>query len=282
MAAPMARNVLPTDGPRENEVLGLIYWSINFIKVVAFCSFFLGVWELVHAFALLVARSAVVPLSSLPLSLGFVFIGVETFFIFLFDKRYVSSEEEENLIRALFRLGDLWLIFAATAAAAAAPVIPYLIHRFTGLGIPFGLLVALYCVLALGIVALFGVTFRAQQRFSPPNHPIINEVPSFARRNIDRVRLIGFFSMGVGAFLVLLYCFDALPLAPTEPLENLFIGIVFLGVGGAITFYWRGVREIHRNPSLIYFERSLERLNLFWLTASVAFLIATLVAVFVS
>ncbi|MBI1859881.1 MAG: hypothetical protein HYR96_03060 [Deltaproteobacteria bacterium] len=277
----MARNVLPSDTPRENEVLGLIYWSINFIKVVAGCTCAIGVWQIIHAFALFGAHNSVPPFSNLAAALGFLFLGIQTFQIFRFDKAYVVSEKDESLIHALFRLGDFWLIYAATVGASLLPVTPYLIQRATGYIVPSTILIVVYVLSAAAFITLFTINLLATKRFAPPTHPIIKEVQTFARRNVDRVRLIGFFSMGVGALLVLLYSFDLLPFAPAEPVEHLMTGTAFLVVGAAITFYWRGVREIHRNPSLIYFERTLERLNLFWLLASIAFL-TTLVTILVA
>lgn len=276
----MAQNVLPSDQPRENEVLGLVFWSVNFIRAVAIITFLSGVYQLAHVLALANAQISITPLAGLTSALGFIFLGVQTFQIFRFDKRYTTSEQDEYLTQALFRIGDIWPLLAFIAGSCVLQVIPYLILRATRYVIPTGALFALYGCAAFTVISLVLFHLLKQRRFSPPNGPIIREIPAFARRNINRTRFIGFFCLGAGSLLSLLYSLDLLPYGPKEPVETLVTGLAFIVVGGAITFYWRAVREIHRNPSLIYFERSLERLNLFWLLAAVAFAAQFIASVF--
>lgn len=80
-------------------------------------------------------------------------------------------------------------------------------------------------------------------------------------------------SVAIGLLWIWAYLGDALLSTSLDKAAVALSGAAYLLIGTSVGFVWRAVREIQRNPSLIYFERTMEKLNFFWLSACIGFVI---------
>ncbi len=277
----MARNILPSNEARENEILGLVYWNIPFVKAITGLSFAIGLLHLI--LGTIDGVRAVFSDQPIHSSIwqilqgsGFLGIGGFAYRIFRFEKKYVESEDEDSLIRALSHLCDFWILYGVTVLALFVPIIGNSLGSF---GSSDPILISQIIWGSLGIYLSRRLLLKPPSH-SPSSHRLTSEIPAFAKTNLSLTCFTGFFSIGIGALYVVLYVLELLPPSSLGPAAALVYGLAFITVGSFTTFLWRAVREIHRNPSLIYFERMFERLNLFWLATTVAFFAVLVATVF--
>jgi magnesium-transporting ATPase (P-type) len=96
---------------------------------------------------------------------------------------------------------------------------------------------------------------------------------AFANKSLSRARTLTFISVGIGILWIWAYLGDALINTSLDTISVALSGAAYLLIGSAVGFVWRAVREIQRNPSPIYFERTMEKVNFFWLATCIGFII---------
>jgi len=269
----MAKNISPLMA-HDNEVYGLIAWGVFPTRLLYFLGCAIGCQQLIFSFlSFFIRENTLMGTWQLALSVAFFFMGWQ---VFLFSKEsddYIKSESNERLARALNYAGGFWIAYQLTLFFSVAPLIAYLIRNFAGLDYQKSFLKSFVGIpamlLALGFILFL---FKEKQLFSVKK-TITQYVEWFANKNISRTRTLTFISIGIGILWIWAYMADALNNTSLDNIAVALSGAAYLLIGAAVGFVWRAVREIQRNPSLIYFERTMEKLNFFWLSSCIGFLI---------
>lgn len=251
---------MPSVQARENEVLGLVDWRTRFVAAVSFLALGQGITKV--AIGIYKLWNGDLSLSFVE-GCGYLAVACHAFHIRKYERQYVDSENEKDLIRAMWLTGDLWTLLgfvsviplAALAAGINAPL-------------PFDSWAINMALAGVG-AAFYGTILRRRLNRPPSNDTFVREIPNFARASVWKTRNVGIGFMVLGFVFLIpnVLTVDDTNLASSLSGVGLMGSLGYIAIGAAITFLWRRVREIHRNPSLIYFERTLERLNLFWLVA---------------
>jgi hypothetical protein len=269
----MAKNISPIMA-RENEVHGLIAWSVIPTRILFYLSLLISLQQLAFgAVALFYHSNVLMGTWQLTLAVAFLFM---SFQVSLFSKKsqqYLSSEENGFLAKALSHLGGFWISYLITLFFSVAPLVAFLIRSFIGFDYQKLTLKTFLGVPALVVVVALSFFLSKENRFSAVQKSLTQYVESFANRNLSRTRTLTFVSVGIGILCIWAYLGDALLNTSLDKAAVAFSGAAYLFIGAAIGFVWRAVREIQRNPSLIYFERTMEKLNFFWLSTCIGFLI---------
>lgn len=240
----MALNINPQERADGHEIAGLVYWNIPWVQGIAALLLLIGVQHTVFHF-----DNAI----RLTLSLVFILAAFNLVTLFLSEKKYVNSEKEGDLALTLSALGNFWRTYAVVLIFSLGSLV-----NTAGKGGYFYLIPLIVAVFLL-------VSFVKEKKRMGSVTDLTQCISSFAKGNVNQVRFVAFFSFLVGfAFLVLYLLSFFIKIAVSET-TCLLWSASYIGIGTGARLYWLKVRDICRNPSVIYFERSLERLNLYWL-----------------
>lgn len=261
----MAQNIAPSLAARDNEVQGLLAWSVVPVRLALFFSLSLGIHDLFFlSISAAVSRPTVLTVFHAAQALGFLFIAAKLATFVHFTTRYVHSEENSSLVRAMAALTGFWAFLALVIFCEAFPI-GLRIAKNAGL-FSFGtsfLFWVLLPILGGGVVILLirSRVFSLSKSFN-------QQIDLFARVNLSRTRTIAISSILAGGLYLGLYATNRLTMGVDYPFV---MGVVSIVSGVSLVFVWKGVREINRNATLIYFERTLEKLNFFWLISCIGF-----------
>jgi hypothetical protein len=269
----MAKNISPLVN-RDNEVHGLVTWSVYPTRFLIYLSLAISLQQLFVGILFLFYRgNTLMGTWHSALGIAFTFMAWQVSLFYQQSKKYVSTEENSLLAKALVHLGGFWLCYQITLLFSVAPLVAYFIRIFIGYDYQTFQLKDFFGVPAL-LVSLGLIVFLFKEsRLQSVQSTLTQYVESFANRNISRTRTLTFISVGIGVLWIWAYLGDFLVNTSMDDVAVALSGAAFLLMGSAIGFVWRAVREIQRNPSLIYFERTMEKLNFFWLSTCVAFVI---------
>ncbi|NBX67626.1 MAG: hypothetical protein EBR01_01535 [Proteobacteria bacterium] len=269
----MAKNISPLMA-RENEVHGLIAWSVFPTRILFYLATAIGCQQLIFGvISFLLRENILMGTWQTALSSAFFFMAWQ---VSLFSKEsdvYVKSESNEPLAKALNYMGGFWSAYQLTLFFSVAPLIAYLVRNLVGIDYQDFILKSFLGIPALLITIIFSWTLSRANRFDLVKKTITQYVEWFANKNLSRTRGLTFISIGIGILWIWAYIGDALMNTSLDNAAVALSGAAYLLMGAAVGFVWRAVREIQRNPSLIYFERTIEKINFFWLCSCIGFLI---------
>ena len=259
----MAQNIAPSLDRSDDEISGLLNWSLPFAIVTTLMSLLVASLRLLE-----LGSKAYLPLSSLIgvwhllQTLAFIWHGQQSFSFFKSAKAFVNSGKQQFLGEAMGRLGNIWNAYAVILFCSLMGAITLVLdkNRTISQTVSVSVLVSFLLTMILSM--------NLEKRRSFAGEKFKKELPPFALLSVRRTRSLAFLSLGVGAIFIILYIFDFFPTSPLSSVASLFCGLGYLLMGVFMGFYWRALREIQRNPSWIYFERTLEKLNFYWLVVS--------------
>lgn len=269
----MAKNISPLLA-RENEVHGLVAWSVFPTRVLYYLSGAIGIQQLIFGLlSFFVRQNVLMGTWQTALATAFFFMAWQ---VAMFSKEscdYVKSENNEPLAKALSYVGGFWVSYQLALFFSVAPLIAYLVRTFVGLDYQEFVLKSFVGIPALFVTFGFLLILFKESRFSSVQKTITQYVEWFANKNLSRTRSLTFVSVGIGILWIWAYLGDVLINTSLDNAAVALSGAAYLLMGAAVGFVWRAVRDIQRNPSLIYFERTMEKLNFFWLSSCIGFLI---------
>src|SRR3989338_4217083 len=264
----MAQNIAPSMACRENEVQGLVAWSVIPIRVVAMASLLTGAGQL---FFLLVsvslAQATVVTVARCLEGMNYFVIGAELLLLLRYAKKYVDVEDDTALIRAMTFLSRFWILYVSLVVLSAVPLLLQLTRK--GLGFTFVSSPLWWGLVPAVAVPLFVVVFRIG--LSSEAKKFTDEIQPFARINLPWIRTIALATLASG--VMFMYLFATNRVIPGGGAFPFVRALSSMAIGTSLVFVWKAVREIHRNSTLIYFERTLEKMNFFWLIFCIVLLI---------
>lgn len=262
----MAQNIAPTLGIRENEVQGLLAWSCLPCLISGGASLVLGALGL---FYLSISGALIAPTlvttSFAVESIAFVWLGWQCLRLFHSARRYSHTEDDASLVSAMLELGSVWISLGVVFVSGATPAVLHILRQM----FPFALVRTPW--LWFGIPILGGILyyFDWRTRRISRTKPFVHQIGQFGNSNLLKIRIVALAAILVGVLYLGLYATNRLAWGIAFPFTE---GVAAILIGASLVFVWKGVREINRNSTLIYFERTLEKLNFFWLalTASLA------------
>lgn len=260
----MAQNIAPTLERSDEEISGLLNWSLPFAIVTTLMSLLVASLKLLE-----MGSQQQIPITSLLglwqilQTVAFVLHGYQSFLFFKSAKAFVNSGEEQYLGGAMARLGNIWNAYAVILFCSLMGAITLVLDKNRTIPQSAGLGVL------LSFLVIMILSMRLEKKRSFAGEKFKKELPPFASLSVRRTRSLAFLSLGVGTIFIILYVFDFFQSTPLSSVSSLLCGLGYLLMGVFMGFYWRALREIQRNPSWIYFERTLEKLNFYWLIVSV-------------
>ncbi len=267
----MAKNISPLMA-HENEVHGLMAWSVVPTKVLYYLSLTIAFQQSVFSvISFFLRKNLLMGSWQLALSVAFLFMAWQVSLFTKKSKDYVSSEKNTFLERALIHLGGFWLTYQITLFLSVIPLVLFLVRSIMGLdyqNIEFKNFLGLPAFLMIG--SLIGILIK-EARFQSTEKTLSQYAEAFANKNLSRARTLTFVSVGIGVLWIWAYLGDALLNTALDNAAVALSGAAFLLIGASVGFVWRAVREIQRNPSPIYFERTMEKVNFFWLASCIGF-----------
>ena len=269
----MAKNISPLMA-HESEVHGLMAWSVAPTRILFYLSLVIAIQQFVFGIISLLLRKNILMGSwQLALSVAFIFMAWQVALFSKQSKNYVASEKGNLLDKALIHLGGFWTTYQMALWFSVAPLLLFLVRSFFGLDyqeISFKNYLALPAVIVTLVLIL---ALIKDMRIPCTEKTLSQSAEAFARRNLNRSRTLTFFSIGIGLLWIWAYMGDALINTSLDKIAVAISGAAYLLIGASVGFVWRATREIQRNPSPIYFERTMEKINFFWLCACVGFVI---------
>jgi len=269
----MAKNISPLMA-HENEVHGLVAWSVIPTRILYYLSLLIAAQHtIIGLISSVLRKNKLMGSWQIALAVAFLFMAWQVNLFSKQSKSYVASEMSVPLDKALSYLGGFWLTYQLTLFFSVTPLVAYLIRSVSGLdyqSLKFKNFIGLPVVfiMAVFLVRLF--------RNAPPamsERTLSQSAESFANKNLSRARTLTFISIGIGILWIWAYLGDALLNTSLDTISVALSGSAYLLIGSAVGFVWRSVREIQRNPSPIYFERTMEKVNFFWLATCIGFVI---------
>lgn len=269
----MAKNISPLLA-RENEVYGLLAWSVFPTRVLYYLSCAVGCQQLIFSvISFLIRENVLMGTWQMALSVTFFLMARQVSLVSRESDVYVKSENNEPLAKALNYMGGFWTSYLLTLFFSVAPLLAYLLRNLLGIDYQGFGLKSFAGIPALFIALAFFLLLSRENRFFSTQKTITQYVEWFANKNLSRTRMLTFVSVGIGILWIWAYLADSLVNTSLDTAAVALSGAAYLLMGAAIGFVWRAVRDIQRNPSLIYFERTMEKINFFWLCSCLGFLI---------
>ena len=268
----MAKNITPSMSTRENEIQGLLAWSLSPVRVLSLLSLLIG-FQRILSISSLEQTSAFAKLAQAMEGLTFGLVAMQSFQFSRFAKQYSLSDEDKLLSKTMVYLGGFWASYALTLIFASIPLFIQISTQYLEFSFPTTISVLWWLFIPALIVLILALMLRSENQLPFVQFPFTKHIASFAKLNLVWTRSTSFMAVSVGFLYVGVFTTYKFINTPLGSVTSAVCGFSFIFTGGALAWVWRGVREIHRNPTLIYFERTMERLNLFWLIACFGFLI---------
>ena len=267
----MAKNISPLIA-HENEVQGLIAWSVLPTQILFSLSILIFLQQAALGLSSLIRHGNILMATwQLTLALAFLFLSLPVLQFSKLAKTYLISEDQGRLALALRFLGVFWSCYRLVLIFSVAPLLAFLVRNFSGLDYQQIELKNVFSVSA-ALIALGIILFLIREsKASTHKKTFTQSVEIFANRNLVKIKMLTFFSVGIGLLWIGSYIGDALINTSLDNIGVAISGGAYLIIGVALGFVWRATREIQRNPSLIYFERTVEKINFFWLVSCVGF-----------
>lgn len=244
----MALNIQPTERNDGHEIVDLVYWSIPWLLGLSILLLFIGIQHIAFHFH---------NVMRVTLSTVYIATGISLYSLFRSERKYVASNTDRDLALTMSSLGSFWKAYSL--------VLMFSLGSLLGNTGRMDLLFMIPVVVAL----LLYWSFHSERKLAAIPQDLTKCISQFAMLNVKRVRFVAFFALMVGFTFLALYIMSFFIKINIPDITCLLWGISYIGIGTGAGLYWRKVRDINRNPSVIYFERSLERLNLYWLIFSV-------------
>ncbi len=258
----------------ENEVHGLMAWSVFPTRLLFYLSCSIAIQQLIFGIiSFFIRENILMGTWKIALAVAFFFMAWQVSLFFKQSQNYVKSDSNEPLAKALNHIGGFWVSYQLALFFSVAPLMAYLIRSFFGFDYQDFALKGFLGIPALFIgFSLILFLFR-ENKFFAVQKTLTQYVEWFANKNLSRARTLTFVSIGCGLLWVWAYLGDALINTSLDNIAVALSGAAYLLIGAAVGFVWRAIRDIQRNPSLIYFERTMEKLNFFWLSTCIGFFI---------
>jgi hypothetical protein len=260
--AVMSRNL------EETEIPGLVGWSLPWVNALVVItllttaqSFYIAYQQYIGA-----KNPEVLPWA---LARGSAFLSC-AFLLNQFGragKSFVQSQTERKLSRLLLWLSVFWVGLAGAMLATLA-------FHFVEVGGGFFSAVStrepFFLVLCSITIPLVCASVGwAETKATYVTGSFLKCINPFAIKMLPKLRFVSVLAIAGGFLCLLLGAMDYL-----YDVSNFWFGLPLVGLamglmGGFIQWYRRAVRDICRNATPNYFERTLNRLNLFWLATSV-------------
>lgn len=250
----------------SNEFVGLLNWSLPWARGFSIGLLALGLQSFGFAlFALWTGNAEPRDFLHSISGIGSLFLGLTVYRYYQSAEKYVLSELEKDLAEPLYHLSlfmfclPLFALARFLYASSFSFVLPHAQWIYGGASLLYA--------------ALWIVFLQKEKNAGYRNTAFLKHVNVYAALNIGKTRTVGFFVTALGSvFLWASVTGTAFHPAPVR-VAAFVEGIAFALLGSTAIYFWRGVREIHRNPSPIYLERTLASLGFFWLTAPVSALL---------
>lgn len=251
----------------ENEVAVALYnWSlpwnaflITALILNALGLSWMGVRNLFHS------THSTQTLWYLPLGASLIMATYSLFKYYSQSIEYVAEESDPALIKTLTWLGIYWYSLAAAllfmTAKCLCALVPFSIDGLEGGTIPLILLGSLIALLLVWKLKM-DHKFELSQIFS-------KGIREYGVRTIKRIKLSSNLSFFLGGFLALKGTSDPLGETSEARIAAICAGLALLGNGLTLALYWKRVKGIIRNPARPFFQLCLNRLNFYWLTATI-------------
>jgi hypothetical protein len=261
----------------EHEIEPLIHWSLPWINASAIASGVIAIQGYVFNVYLLFGQNlAESTFWNLLRSSSYVVLAIQLHVLFKRSKSFVDGESDHFLPAVKSGLEACWVGFAAIVGSTFAALVSnsvggIFLHSnlelrspFTILALPISILVPLGCLILLRPDPSYGDN-------------LVKNLERFSARSLPRLLGISMVAFLGNVSLLLLWFFDKAGASSMSfsLIVNIFIWSVF---GGGLMWFRHSLRDVKRNPTPIMFERTLNRLNMFWLAATACFVLVSIVS----
>lgn len=261
---------------QDTEIPGLISWCLPWVLGLSITSLLVGAQSLISAGGVIMSGGGGEPLLW-DLAKGSSYVTLAHFLrrFRQSGKLFVAKHEEKVLGEAMTYLSLSWISLAIVLMTTLAALCSGLASGFfssvptlKGQWAPF-----LMCA-ATGIVpGIAYIFFRRESRASYASGAFINHINPFAHRSLPRLRFLSVLAIVGGLFALTVGILDLVWQVSENHVGTLLTGLTLTILGCAIQWYRRSVRDIHRNPTPFFFERTLNRLNFLLLVSLVLFVV---------
>lgn len=260
---------------QESEISGLLGWSLPWIRAIAVLTAGIGIQSFYFAIS---KRFGAASAESLlwDSAKGSAYLTL-AFYLFRFyqtGKRFVADCDENQLSEAMTYLSVSWISLGLALVITLASLFCDLGNGFF-LNASFGqspVEVLVLLVASIGVIPAVSLfAFRREAKLPYAGGAFLSHINPFAKKSLPRLRFLSVLAIAggllSGTFGLVDYSFDITGEGPGAMLT----GIALFALGCFLQWYRRSVRDIHRNGTPFFFERTLNRLNFVLLGACVVY-----------
>ncbi len=263
---------------RENEVPGLINFSLVWVQALAILTVMNGAAELFQIVHPLREQSAQQAYWSFITALSLFASGFVLYRYFRWGKQYVAEESDLDLGKAMVSLGTYLILVGTNSLLISLASLSEL--SSVGTEIPAVYRFSLFWIFSfLFLAGAFWKFLQWDEKTPYQTDTFTKHINFFALRNHTRVRTLALLMIISATALLLFTGIDKFFVGSNPPWSMTATAVGLLLVSFAVAWYRMAIREIRRNPSPVYFERTLERLNILWIVLSTFYVLRLLLII---
>lgn len=250
-----------------NAIPDLLYWSIPWLIAVATTQFLFGIGSLTFLHFYKVEMEHSVPWFAAGVAIS-CFSAFQLLLVRASAKRYVENESQNELSSYSTQMGSFWVTLSIWIFFIFVSQLSLLSNPFI-LPLPFSWVPS---TLAVGLLVLLS---RLDRRSVYSQTDFLKSIHPYAKVMLPRLRFLSVFSIAAGLVLVLFGAGDYLEGLSSFSNQVVANGMALIVLGSYVQWYRRTVRDIFRNATPVFYERTLNRLNFGWILLTVTNLAMT-------